>query len=231
MITAKRIHCLADLEPQTYHAADANNPLVYAINLNFECEADATDPGDEGAGRALFGDFLGVIENLDFHIYALVPDDMAHANLTYVDTVTPLPGNPGGDGADIIAWLDRCAGPAPFWIERPRDPQVPVEEAIDEARTRATHLLRGSHAWSAPVPHAFGLTQLIRTGANWDVATSHVVVPSPRNAPPPAITEAFLEPSTGGTQLWRMEFDFGDPRDRSSAGSTLPNRYPPRRRC
>lgn len=150
-----RIHCLIDREPASYH-----DQLRCAVNLNLECEGEAAD---EPEAERQFERFLAALPDVQFHVYVLSGSgDVQDA--TYVAGPLPAIGQATLDPQTLMNWLRARGQDAanPFWT-LPAD-VAPLldhpEQAVDAAQIRATHLLRGSHAWSAPVAHQFGLTRL-----------------------------------------------------------------------
>ena len=150
-----RIHCLIDREPASYH-----DQLRCAVNLNLECEGEAAD---EPEAERQFERFLAALPDVQFHVYVLSGSgDVQDA--TYVAGPLPAIGQATLDPQALMDWLRARGQDAanPFWT-LPAD-AAPLldhpEQAVDAAQIRATHLLRGSHAWSAPVAHQYGLTRL-----------------------------------------------------------------------
>lgn len=205
MIVTRRIHCMLDREPDSYHEATTPGTSVHAVNLGFECESDATDAADEGAARQLYDQFLAMVKGLEFHVYA---QNGARFQLIAAATARAQPMD--GAPADILAWLDGQPRGNRFWTEPARDLTVNLDIATDEAQARATHLLRSAQSWSAPVAHEFGLTRLIRVAQ--DLTTPHIVLPVPKGTEPPLDIEGFAVAVDGeDTPLWRVVLDLGGP--------------------
>lgn len=203
MIVTRRIHCTLDREPDTYHAPTMPETSVHAVNLGFECESDATDGADEDAARTLFAQFLDTIRNLEFHLYAQGGTTFHHIAIAPAWSQM-MDGAP----ADILAWLDGQPRGEHFWTEPVRDLTTGLDIATDEMQARATHLLRGSQAWSAPVAHKFGLTRLIRVMQ--DLAAAHIVLPLPAGTEAPLEVEGYAIAVDGeDTPLWRVPLDLG----------------------
>ena len=83
MTLIKRIHCVLDREPESYHATMAPPLGVHSLNLNFECELAA--PGlpsaaDEAGAKQAYAQFLQAIGSANavaFYAYRIVPDGTA----------------------------------------------------------------------------------------------------------------------------------------------------------
>ena len=203
MIVTRRIHCTLDREPGSYHAPSVPETSVHAVNLGFECESDAADGADEAAARTLFAQFLGTISNLEFHLYAQTGTTFHHIAIAPAWSQV-MDGAP----ADILAWLDGQPRGQHFWTEPVRDLSVSLDIATDETQASATHLLRGSQAWSAPVAHRFGLTRLIRVVQ--DLSAAHIVLPLPAGTEAPLKLAGFAVAVDGeDTPLWRVPLDLG----------------------
>ena len=157
MILTKRIHCVSDREPASFHEA-----LTYSVNLNFDCLAD----GEEDGAKAALVKFTAALPDLEFHVYEVTPaGDAFQARRVGQLAVAPAQIVPGNA---LVTWLGKHAhGKESFWSQTPETAELidHQDRAVEESDIRATHLLRGSHAWSAPVAHRFGLTRLLRVSA------------------------------------------------------------------
>ncbi len=193
----KRIHCVVDREPTSYHQVDGE-PYVFAVNLNLECESDASDEHtlaeDEAKSKAAFQYFLQALERVEFHIYSI---DAGGTEATYVGPVGAQRNEYGGNADVLLEWLG-AKEPERFWTVGSS-----IAE-IDQSKVGATHILRGSHAWSAPVAHRFGLTHIVRIAQDPSTAR-FVVLPLPEGQAPPDPGLSTIE-----AQLWELSYRFND---------------------
>lgn len=159
MAQTKRIHCVSDHEPASYH-----NTTAYAVNLNIECESGVIDASETAAAREAFGHFLDALPRLEFHVYE-VKAAAAGSEAHHIASLPAAGPPPKAGTAAVLAWLDGLnpGNQDSFWLLQPQTAAIldRKDRAIEQAQVKATHLLRGSHSWSAPVGHGFGLTRLL----------------------------------------------------------------------
>ncbi len=171
MAQTRRIHCVSDHEPVSYHDAAA-----YSVNLNIECEADVIDDSGASAARQAFGQFLDALPSLEFHVYEVKGGAQAH----HIGSLPAVGAPPTAGTAAILAWLDGLnpdKDPA-FWLLQPTTAVAldRKDRALECTQAGATHSLRGSQSWSAPVGHGFGLTRLLDAKDVGDPALRQLVV-------------------------------------------------------
>ena len=203
MIVTRRIHCILDREPDSYHQPTTPAISVHAVNLGFECESDTASQADESEARELFARFLASARSFVFHVYALDGDSFRHVEMAAA-LRQDMPGAP----ADIMAWLDDQPRAGRFWSEPVRDLAADLHTTTDQSQARATHLLRGSQSWSAPVAHQFGLTRLVEVGQ--DLSAPSIILPIQAGIdPPPELPATALTVDGQAGALWSVAFDSG----------------------
>lgn len=173
MALKKRIHCVSDHEPPLYH-----DTMAFAVNMNIECEDD--DAGSGSTARDAFGQFLEAISVVEFHAYEL-RETGADWEAHRITMLRPKGDTPRSGKEEIVQWLDNfdLTVDKSFWLIAPdtAELQDQPDKAIETVQLKATHLLRGSHAWSAPIAHNFGLTRLLAADGIDPSAAKLLVLP------------------------------------------------------
>ncbi|MDN8616289.1 hypothetical protein [Variovorax ginsengisoli] len=204
MAQTKRIHCVSDQEPTSYHAGSA-----YAINLNIECSGNAIDAAEATAAKAAFHNFLAALPRVEFHLYELKrpgADWEAHRDVQLQTFGT----SPSSDPRAIVDWLDSLqpTGENGYWVLSTQTAGIldKADKAVEQAHFGATHLLRGSHSWSAPVGHRFGLTRLIEASVPASATRKFIALPHiPGHIPASPIPAAQVD-----TDRWDVDYPFDD---------------------
>lgn len=173
------IHCVIDLEPAAFHTGGATAGTVpFAINLSFEVGADSA--ADEAVASEMFLNFLTSVQEVKFHLYRLKNDDATNLQLEPFGTLTQVSEpTPLGKPSQLHDWLaDQKPDPAPagarYWTT---DASWSPDRAVDVDAATATHRLRATQAWNAPVAHRFGLTHVVRIPVNIAKEIRVVVLP------------------------------------------------------
>jgi len=206
MTLTTRIHCVTNREPAAYHSE-----LRYAVNLNLECEGDS---GDATAARNAFGTFLDELPSVEFHLFALAQIapvwEATHKGKLEVQPV------PTTSPDSLMKWLDQARvlyKNQSYWAVPPDVNAIlgTPGQVIDISRLHATHLLRGSHAWSAPIAHRRGLTRLLSmpegTVDVTDSKSIFIVLPLAGGKVPDVLTAS---PLASDKSLWELTYGFDE---------------------
>jgi hypothetical protein len=205
MAQTKRIHCVSDQEPTSYHAGTA-----YSVNLSIECSGNVVDATEATVARTSFHYFLAGLPRVELHLYEL-KQSAAGWEAHHGGLLPTFGTSPSSDPRAIASWLDglQATGENEFWVLPTQTAQIldKADKAIEQAHFGATHLLRGSHSWSAPVGRRFGLTRLIDAASVPDpVANKFIVLPHvPGHIPASPIPAVLVD-----TDRWDAEYTFDD---------------------
>ncbi|MDR6412772.1 UNVERIFIED_ORG: hypothetical protein ABIC62_006130 [Burkholderia sp. 1595] len=205
MTLTTRIHCVTNREPAAYHS-----DLCYAVNLNLECEGDIQD---EQAAKDAFGMFLDTLPKVEFWVFELTGSgDQRQATRKSKLAVLPVSAT---SPDPLKNWLsDKAPDPTEFYWTLPPDVRTILDDpgrAIDISQIRATHLLRGSHAWSAPIAHRLGLTRLLAVAPGdadvTDGKSEFIILPLASEQAPEKLPTTR---STSNQDLWEVTYRFDE---------------------
>lgn len=205
MTLIKRIHCVLDREPESYHATMAPPLGVHSLNLNFECELGAPglpNAADETEAEAAYAQFLQTIGSANavaFYAYRIVQDGAAWRAELLEPVALHLESEDRSDPRLLLDWLAEHPGRNGHWTVPSQQAGGEALVSITEADARVTHLLRASQFWSAPVAHQFGLTHVVGLP---DDAVTCIVLPIPLGETPLDTLAATLP--TSDATLWEM---------------------------
>jgi hypothetical protein len=185
MTLTKRIHCLADAELAGFHAKDAmDKSAAFALNLNFEVAADAPfDNSMRDEAKTAYKQFLDGVRTAKFFLFEVQPPPLKGQHGTNDWRITQINGAGGTilptqhapDSNPLVAWLeageayksnnaaDPAAAARAYWlVDRTSQTAAGSLALVNESAIGATHELRASHTWNAPVGHSFALTHIAR---------------------------------------------------------------------
>ncbi|MCK8663766.1 hypothetical protein M1M11_02590 [Pseudomonas azerbaijanoccidens] len=204
MTLIKRIHCVTDREPTKYH-----DTVSYSVNLNLECE----DEEDSAPAKDAFTHFLDAIPTAQFHVYE-ISKTVSGYEARHVGELSPAGPMPSPGSEHLMTWLEEHEKKAngTFWTHPTQTAELLDKmDAVGESQICATHLLRGSHSWSAPVAHSFGLTRLLRITLQdvWFDPTNQILVALPHLSG--NIPASPLRARDVGDGRWDIDYLF-DPR-------------------
>ncbi|MGY2490075.1 hypothetical protein [Cupriavidus sp. CP313] len=214
MAVSVRLHCVNDREPPSYHFG----AVAYALNLNIECESDASTDDvlaiDEATAEAIFQKLLLDSSSWNFHLYA-IRNGQQGLSAFHLEQIAVRAIQGPGQVSNLTDWLaaGAPAKAAQYWTQpttlgSAKDAPIVVRQTD----LGASHRLRASHIWDAPIPHKFSLTRLAELRAEPVPAAGDqalVIVPFPTDFKP-ANSLAVIE--TPGTGQWdvTIETDAGD---------------------
>lgn len=173
MTVTNRVLCNLDHEAEGFHG---NAVAAFAVNLNFElvhspASDDDVPPSDEQAQLA-FTRFLHAASDVRFYVFRAEQTGDTLALTYWAGLADAAVGGkhlkePSQSPEPLIAWLsERGKERAGFWTTvDPQSGTVGQGVEIDGRLLQATHLLRSSQSWNAPVAHRFGLTHLAKLPA------------------------------------------------------------------
>ncbi len=167
MIYEKRIIVNVEAEPRKYYEESLEeNELAFGIHLSFDFILGELIPEqqkqDEASAKDAVDEFIETASPdsknvFNFYLYKM---ENGQSEATYVSKIEKLANTTQQDEwfCPLSTWLSKRG----VTYSNSEVKSVLDDDEIDAADLKATHLLRISAAWDAPIAHQLGLTSLVR---------------------------------------------------------------------